>query len=148
MHSATLSSAYRRRPAGLARPRFGPTAQARQHRAGITRMIARHLFDCAGTESRSLRFANNPGPRRCAAALSRMLRGGYNKMRCGSPAMIFIDSTTCGAFGGGRYRQRVSGRYPLAPLTRGSPMHRDPATLRGSHVHRSAMPPTVRPLAF
>ena len=30
---------------------FGPTAQARQHRAGITRMIARHLFDCAGTES-------------------------------------------------------------------------------------------------
>jgi hypothetical protein len=38
-------------------------------------------------------------------ALSRRLRGGYNKMRCGSPAMTFIDSTTCGAFfGGGRYR--------------------------------------------
>ena len=51
MHSAMLSSAYRRRLAGLARPRFGPTAQARQHRAGITRMIAHHLFDCAGTES-------------------------------------------------------------------------------------------------
>ena len=39
------------RPAGLARPRFGPTAQAREHRTGITRMIARHLFDCAGTEA-------------------------------------------------------------------------------------------------
>jgi hypothetical protein len=37
-------------------------------------------------------------------ALSRMLRGGYNEERCGSPAMTLINSTTCGAFGGGRYR--------------------------------------------
>jgi hypothetical protein len=39
---------------------------------------------------RSLRF------RACFAV-------GIIKMRCGSPAMTLIDSTTCGAFGG-RYR--------------------------------------------
>ena len=61
-------------------------------------------------------------------ALSRMLRGGYNKMRCGSPAMTFIDSTTCGAFGGGRYRQQFS--------------------LRGSQTKRAAVPPPLRPSAF
>src|SRR5262245_45691245 len=37
-------------------------------------------------------------------ALSRMLRVGIIKMRCGSPAMTLLNSTTCGAFGGGRYR--------------------------------------------
>jgi hypothetical protein len=73
---------------------------------------------------------------------------GIIKMRCGSPAMTLIDSTTCGASGGGRYRLRVSRRYHPAPPVRGSPMHRDPATLRGSQMHRSAMRPTVRPLAF
>jgi hypothetical protein len=33
-------------------------------------------------------------------ALSRMLRGGYNE----EPAMTLINSTTCGAFGGARFR--------------------------------------------
>jgi hypothetical protein len=42
--------------------------------------------------------------------------------------LIFIDSATCGAFGGGRYRQRVS--------------------LRGSQTNGAAVPPPLRPSAF
>jgi hypothetical protein len=41
---------YRRRPAGLAPARFGSAATARQHRSGITRMIAHHRFVCAATQ--------------------------------------------------------------------------------------------------
>ena len=82
-------------------------------------------------------------------ALSRMLRGGSNKVRCGSPAMTLINSTTCGAFGAARFRQRVSGQYHQSPhLSGGSPMHRDPAALRTPQMHRAPMRPTVRLSAF
>ena len=50
VHAATLFSAHRRRLARPARTRFGPTTQTRQHRAGITRVIAGHFLDGAGQE--------------------------------------------------------------------------------------------------
>ena len=50
-HHAFGNAFFRLPPEARNRPRFGPTAQVRHHRVGITRMIARHLFDCAGTES-------------------------------------------------------------------------------------------------
>jgi hypothetical protein len=53
-HHHAFGNAFFRLPSETRRAcptAFWPTAQARQHRVGITRMIARHLFDCAGTES-------------------------------------------------------------------------------------------------
>jgi hypothetical protein len=50
VHSAAFLSAHRRGHAGFARTRFGATSPARQHRARITWMIARHLFPRALAE--------------------------------------------------------------------------------------------------
>ena len=58
LHSATISSAHRRRPAGLARPRFSPTAQARQHGTGITLVLSLIFSTAWERNRRTLRFAN------------------------------------------------------------------------------------------
>jgi hypothetical protein len=51
MHSATFPSVHCRRHAKFAGARFGAASSARQHRARVTGMIARHLSRRAVEES-------------------------------------------------------------------------------------------------